>query len=902
MEPHYLDPLFSPKSIALFGASDQSMSVGALVFDNLLSNGFTRALYPINPRHKVLREQVCYASIAEIQEPIDLALIATPANTVAKILQQCGEHGVRAAIIYSAGFGESQGEGRYLEKQLLDQAKRYNIRILGPNCLGLIRPLSAFNATFSKNSAQPGSLALVSQSGALCTAILDWAAPRNIGFSMVASLGSAIDVDFGDVLDYLALDPHTKSILLYIEGIHNARSFMSGLRVAARLKPVVVLKAGRHSEGSRAVKSHTGSLVGADDVFDAALQRAGVVRAMTIDQWFAAAQLLATHYRIQGKNLAIVTNAGGPGVIATDRAIDLGLQVPPLSDATVQTLNAVLPQHWPHNNPVDIIGDATPERFKSAIGTLLPDPSFDGVLAILTPQAMTQPLEAAQAVIEAARTPPQPEKPVLTCWMGDEQVGAAREMFAQHNIPTFPTPEAAVEAFAYLANFHHNQQLLMQVPGPLSKYADPDVSGAQLIFNGALSEGRRLLNELESKALLSAFSIPVTQSIKASTPGEALVAAESLGYPVAMKILAADITHKSDVSGVRLNITHAEAVRGTFQELVSTVKQNSPQAHVEGVTVERMYQNPYGRELFIGVFRDPIFGPVIAFGSGGTAVEILHDRAVALPPLNGFIIRSMIQQTKAAKWLARFRNLPEVDLLKLEYVLRRVSEMVCELAAIKELDINPLVVSPGDTMALDARVVIELSNQLERYAHMAIHPYPNHLVSHWELLDGTRITVRPIRPEDAEIERDFVRNLSPQAKYFRFMHALHELTQEMLIRFTQIDYDREMAFIAVVRKEVRQEVQQVDKDIEIGVARYVMNPDGHSCEFALVVADEWQNKGIGSYLMTQLMQAAKYRGLNTMLGEVLADNEHMLDLARRLGFSQRSHENDPGVAVISKCL
>ncbi|MCG6969993.1 MAG: bifunctional acetate--CoA ligase family protein/GNAT family N-acetyltransferase [Gammaproteobacteria bacterium] len=892
MEPHYLDRLFSPKSVALFGASEQSLSVGSLVYENLLAGGFGGAIYAINPKYKNLRGEECYTSLTQIHEPIDLALIATPAHTVPQILEQCGQHGVRAAIIYSAGFGESNGEGAHLAKQILEPAKRYNIRLLGPNCLGLVRPQSAFNATFSKNTAQPGSLALVSQSGALCTAILDWAAPRNIGFSSVVSLGSAIDIDFGDILDYLALDPQTKSILLYIEGIHQARLFMSGLRVAARLKPVVVLKAGRHSEGSRAVQSHTGSLVGADDVFDAALQRAGVVRAMSIEQWFAAAQLLATPYRVQGKNLAIISNAGGPGVMATDRAVDLGINIAPLSAATVDALDAALPPHWSHANPVDIIGDATPERFQSAVKCVLPDPGIDGVLVMLTPQAMTQPLQAAHAVIEAAHGQ---KKPVLTCWMGEQHVKTAREAFVQQKIPSFPTPETAVEAFAYLANFHHNQRLLMQVPGPLSKHPQPDIVGAQLIIRGALNEGRTVLSELESKALLSAFRIPVTQSIKATSPGEALLAAESLGYPVAMKILSPQISHKSDVNGVRLNINEAESVRSAYTELVSAVQQAMPDARIEGVTIERMAQSPHARELLVGAFSDPVFGPVITFGSGGTAVEILHDRAVALPPLNTFITRSMIQQTKAAKLLDRFRNLPAVDLQRVEYVLRRVSEMVCELPAIKELDINPLMASPTEVIALDARIVVESSaQQLERYAHMAIHPYPSQLESQWTLLDGTRIAVRPIRPEDAQIERDFVRNLSPQAKYFRFMHALHELTQEMLVRFTQIDYDREMAFIAVV--------QIAGQDIEIGVARYVMNPDRHSCEFALVVADEWRKKGIGSYLMDQLMHAAQSRGFDTMMGEVLGDNEHMLDLVKRLGFSQRPHEQDPGILVVSKSL
>ena len=892
MEPHYLDRLFSPKSVALFGASDKPLGVGTLVYDNLLGGGFPGVVYAINPKYKRLRGRDCYASVTQIKEPIDLALIATPANTVTQILQECGQHGVHAAVIYSAGFEESQGEGSHLARKIKELAKRYNIRLLGPNCLGLIRPQSAVNATFSKNTAQAGSLALVSQSGALCTAILDWAAPRNIGFSTVVSLGSAIDIDFGDILDFLALDPHTKSILLYIEGIHNARLFMSGLRVAARLKPVVVLKAGRHSEGSRAVQSHTGALVGADDVFDAVLQRAGVVRAMTIEQWFAAAQLLTTSYRVQGKNLAIITNAGGPGVMATDRAVDLGVNIAPLSAETIEALNATLPPHWSQANPVDIIGDAPPERFKSAVNAVLPDPNIDGVLVMLTPQAMTQPLQAAHAVIDAAHKQPTP---VLTCWMGEQHVAAAREAFVQHNIPSFPTPETAVEAFAYLADFHYNQQLLLQVPGPLSKHPEPDIDGAQLIIKNVLSEGRTLLNQLESKALLSAFSIPVMPSIKANSPSEALVASESIGYPVAMKILAPDISHKSDVMGVRLNITHAEAIRSAYNEITSAVKQACPEANIQGVTIERMYKNFHGRELLIGAFRDPVFGPVIIFGSGGTTVEILRDRAVALPPLNSFITHKLIQQTKAAKLLGPFRNLPDVDLQNIDYALRRVSEMVCELPTIKELDINPLMASPTEVIALDARVVVESpAPELDRYAHMAIHPYPSQLESHWELLDGNRVTVRPIRPEDAYIERDFVRNLSLQAKYFRFMHALHELTQEMLIRFTQIDYDREMAFIAVV--------QQDGEDVEIGVARYVMNPDRHSCEFALVVADQWQKKGIGSYLMTQLMQAAKNRGFDTMMGEVLADNEHMLDLAQRLGFTQYTHDQDPGVIVVSKYL
>lgn len=892
MGPHYLDCLFSPQGIAVFGASEQSHAVGSVVFENLVNNGFKGLLYPINPKHKEIQGHRCYPHIDEVPPAVDLALIATPADTVSKIIHQCGEHGIQAAIIFSAGFAEGQATGKHLQKAVLDEAKKYGIRLLGPNCLGLIRAPSHVNATFSKNSALPGSLALVSQSGALCTAILDWAEPRNIGFSAVISLGSAVDIDFGDVLDYLALDPHTKSILLYVEGVHNTRLFMSSLRVAARMKPVVVLKVGRHAAGSRAAISHTGALVGTDDVFDAALRRAGVVRAMTVDQLFAAAQLLATPHRVQGKRLTIITNGGGPGVMATDRAVDIGLEVTQLSDHTISQLNKMLPPHWSGANPVDIIGDATPSRFKAALEICLQDSNTDGILVMLTPQAMTEPLQAAQAVIDAAS---DHKMPVLTCWMGENHVKAAWNLFAQNKIPVFSTPEASVEAFAYLSNYHHNQQLLMQVPGPLAKPSEPDVAGAQLIINSILSEGRKTLNELESKALLAAFNIPLIQSVKASSSSEALVAAESIGYPVVMKINSPDVTHKSEVNGIRLNITHAEAIPGTFHELNSSVKNKNPNIKIDGVTIEKMYQNPYGRELLVGAFRDPMFGPIISFGSGGTAVEIIRDRSVALPPLNDFIAHNMIKSTRAAKWLDEFRGMPAANLYKIIQVLVRVSEMVCELPNIKELDINPLMASPQGVVAVDARIVVDsLAPGLDRYRHMAIHPYPSNLVTHWHLADGTSVISRPIRPEDAKIEQEFVRNLSPQAKYFRFMQALHELTTEMLVRFTQIDYDREMAFIAVVK--------QAGDEVEIGVARYFTNPDGNSCEFAIVIADEWRKKGIGSRLMKQLIQAARNRGFNTIEGEILADNRPMIMLMRHLGFRIQTHESDPVLVIASKTL
>ncbi len=890
MGPHYLDRLFAPNAVAVFGASERPGAVGTHVFRNIVDGGFAGPVYPVNPKHARVGGYTCYPNIAATPTPVDLAVIATPAATVPGIIRECGDQGVRAVIVHSGGFTAETPAGARLQKAMLEEARRYNLRILGPNCLGFIRPSARLNATFSRNAAAPGSLALVSQSGGLCTAILDWAEARGIGFSAVVSLGAVADVDFGDVLDYLALDPHTKSILVYVEGISDARRFMSGLRIAARMKPVVVVKAGRHAEGLRAAMSHTGALVGADDVFDAALARAGAVRAMTIEQLFAAAQLLATHRRVRGSRLAIISNGGGPGVMATDRAIDLGLAVPELEPATLARLDQALPAQWSHGNPVDILGDAPPERYRAAVEACLDDKAVDGLIVMLTPQAMTQPLDAAQAVVEACAGT---DKPVLACWMGEAQVTPARAAFAQGKIPEFPTPESSVEAFAYLAEYRRNQELLMQTPGPLAERSEPDVAGVQLIIDGALSERRSVLTGLESKALLTAFGLPVIPAILAHSANEALVAAESVGFPVVMKIESPDIVHKSDVNGVRLNIPNAQSVRGAYRDLLEALQERRPDARVSGVTVERMHVRPHGRELLVGVVRDPVFGPVIAFGAGGTTVEVLRDRAVALPPVNSFIARRLIRSTRVAPLLGAFRQLPPANMDALIDALRRISEIVCELPQIRELEINPLIADPEGVIAVDARVTVDsFPPRPGRYGHMAIHPYPTHLITQWQLADGTDIVIRPIRPEDAGIEQAFVRNLSPQSRYYRFMQSLRELTPEMLVRFTQIDYDRELALIAVTTSP--------DGGIELAVGRYITNPDGGSCEFALVVADEWQGRGVGTRLMQQLIEAARARGFRSMDGEVLANNAPMIKFVAGLGFEIRSDPNDEHIKLVVK--
>ena len=892
MGVHYLHRVFAPKSIAVIGATTRADSVGYRVFMNMIEAGFKGDLYPVNPNYPEIAGKPCYPSVKAIGKPVDVAVVVTPAKTVPGLIRECGEQGIRGAVVISAGFREVGAQGNRLEEEMVDAARRYGLRIIGPNCLGTMRPSIGLNATFSHNAALPGDLALVSQSGALCTSILDWALSNHVGFSVMVSMGGSADVDFGEVLDYLAVDPETKSILLYIEGIRNARRFMSGLRVAARMKPVVIVKAGRYAEGSRAAVSHTGSLVGADDVFDAALQRAGVVRVLTIAELFDAAHILSAGVRVKGNRLAVVTNAGGPGVMAADSAVEAGVSIPELDENTIKKLDKVLPPAWSRGNPVDLLGDAQPERYKDAILACQEGDQCDGVLAMFTPQAMSRPTEAAKQVIAAAK---KGKKPTIACWMGEEQVREARSLFAKGRVPYFSTPEASVKAFSYLANYSRNQQLLRQVPSPFWDMAEPDVEGARLVIEGVLADGRKVLSITESKALLSAFRIPTMPSVEVRSANEALIAAQSLGYPVAMKINSPDITHKSDAGGVRLNIDNAQAVRTAYNEMIAAVQKARPKARIQGATIEKMLRKVNGRELLVGVLRDEVFGPVVSFGAGGTAVEVLRDRAVALPPLNEFIARDLIGQTRVSKLLGQFRNMPPVDVHAIEMVLLRISAMACELPYVREIDINPLIADEEDSIAVDARVVVDYHTPTyDPYGHMAVYPYPAHLTSGFQLPNGKDIVIRPIRPEDAEIEDMFVRSLSAESKYFRFMQSLQELTHEMLVRFTQIDYDREMAFIATT--EIRGE------EAEIAVGRYVTNPDGNSCEFALVVGDDWRRMGIGTRIMMALIEVAKSRGLRTMEGEILTENTKMISLARKLGFTIRPVPDDPSVQLAVKII
>jgi acetyltransferase len=880
-----------PSSIAVVGASDDVASVGAGLMRNIRA-GFKGPVYPVNPRRALVAGQPAFGSVRNLPQAVDLALIATPPGSVPDVIRDCGARGVRATAIFSSGLSDATAEGEGLLEIVDRVAREHRIRVLGPNSLGVMRPAIGLNATFASSGASSGSVALVAQSGAMVSAVLDWASTDGVGFSSVVSLGNKLDVGFADVLDFLTLDTATESILLYVEGIRSARKFMSALRAAARIKPVFVLKAGREWAGSRAAATHTGSLARRDDVFDAALRRSGAVRVRSVVQLFAAATWLSSRYRPIGNQIAIVTNGGGPGVLAADRANEIGIEVAALSRQTVDRLDRVLPPEWSRGNPVDVLEDADVARFREAMHACLEDPNADGLLVILTPQSMTEPLQVAREVAELAGTS---SKHLFACWMGDRSVQAARALLAAARIPVFGSPEPAVEAFANVAAFYQNQRLLMQVPGPLAHLDPPDIARAEFLIGNALSQGRVALTESESKSVVSAFQIPAAGAIVVRSASEAALAGQQIGFPVAMKVNSPDIAHKTAAGGVRLDVRDAQVAGAAYESILSEVGSRLPAAQLDGVAVQAMVHKPAGVECLVGILTDALFGPVVMFGAGGIDAELIADRAVALPPLNALLARNLVQRTRIGRRLQSQGR--EREITAIEQVLLRVSEMACELPALKALDLNPFSVDADGGIALDARALIAVPSvqaTAHRYAHMAIHPYPARLTRRLTVSGGAEVEIRAIRPEDAEMEKAFVRGLSEEARYFRFISALHELSDRMLVRFTQIDYDREMALLAVVREG--------NREMQIGVARYAIGTDGESCEFAVVVTDAWQAKGVASALVEALLDAARHRGLKRMEGFVLHSNEKMLRLMKRLGFESRANPEDPSLKIVWKVL
>ncbi|HEX7055469.1 MAG TPA: bifunctional acetate--CoA ligase family protein/GNAT family N-acetyltransferase [Burkholderiales bacterium] len=875
---HYLQPLLAPHGIALVGATERKGALGRIVWRNLEAAKPPGVLYPVNPKHAAVFGRKAYARLGDLPGKADLAVVVTPARTVPQIVRDAGAAGIRAALVLSSGFAETGAAGRRLQDELVEAARRSGVRVLGPNSLGLMRTDVGVNATFARGNALAGPLALVSQSGAICGAILDWATRAGIGFSSVVSLGGAADVDFGEVLDYLVGDTATEAILLYVEGVRGARRFVSALRAASRVKPVIVLKVGRYLGGSRAASSHTGALVGADPVFEAALRRGGAVRVRTYTQLFAAARALASRLQPEGERLAIVTNGGGPGVVAADSAAENGIALAALSEATLRELDARLPPQWSRGNPVDIIGDAPPERFADAVRAVLADPGVDALLAMYSPVAVSEPEAAARAVAQAGAGR---RKPVFAAWLGDVGPNESRRLLEASGIPTFYTPENAVEALGFLAAHRRNRAQLMEVPAAVQERSapPPDLDSALAIREAALAERRTRLTELESRRLLGAFGVPVPRSDVVASREEAVAVAGDIGFPVALKIHSRDISHKSDVGGVRLNLQNGAMVASAYDDMMRHVRELRPQARIDGAVVQPMLRFAHAREVLVGVAADPVFGPVISFGAGGVAVEAVRDTAVALPPLNAALARDLMSRTRVYRLLGAYRGVPGADLDAIAELLAAVSRMVSVLPWLKEMDLNPVLAHPGGAVVADARVIVDAAQPARaapRYPHMAIHPYPVELEEELVLADGTRLQLRPIRPEDVEREKRLFDSLSERSRYQRFMQHLPMLPPALLARFTQLDYDRELALAAV------------RDDAFVGVGRYSPNADGETAEFALAVADAWQGKGIGRRLLERLCAAARAAGYRALFGHILEANHEMLDLARRLGFVEHS--------------
>jgi acetyltransferase len=889
-DKHYLRFALAPRSVAVIGATEKPQALGRDVFANLLAGGYKGRIDAVNPKYKAVQGRPCYPTLRALPQAPDLAIAVTPARTLPALVADAGARGVPNMLVLSAGFAEVGQTGQQLQDEMLRAARQHRVRLIGPNCLGLMRPSIGLNATFARTAARPGSVALVSQSGAVVTALLDYAWAAGFGFSSVITTGDGSDVEFAELLDYLAVDSQTRSIALYVEGVHSPRSFLSAVRAAASIKPVIVLKAGRHTIGSRAALSHTGALAGNDRVWDSALRRSGAIRIREYDQLFAASEALAGGRMPKGSRLAILTNGGGPGVLAADAVADKGVVLAGLSDAGRAALDGVLPPTWSHANPVDVIGDADPQRLERAFGILASDPDNDGVLVLFCPTMRAEAGEAASALlgpIAATR------KPILLSWLGGEDAAKGLAVFQGAGLTALTSPEQGVEAFSFLAQHVRNRELRLQVPPPLDP-APPgskalDIAAARRIVDEVRTTGRNVLGEDEAKSVLAACGIEVAQGQLATSAAQARELAERIGLPVVLKVRAEGVTHKSEVGGVLLSLKTADEVALGFELIRERVAQRAPQARFIGVLVQRMIARPHGRELIVGVARDPSFGPVLTFGMGGIAVEVVSDSALALPPLNRVLASDLIDRTRVSRMLGLFRGMPAVDMDRLIDAIVRVSELACELPCLRELDINPLLADEQGVIALDARVVVDDRpiTPDAAYSHLVIHPYPKALEREIALTDDARLLLRPIRPEDAETEQRFVARLSSQTLYMRFHAPVRELPVEQLIRFTQIDYDREMAFVAVDRRSEPEEVR--------AIGRYTRLPDGEHAEFGVTVEDSWQGRGLGSIMMEALERCARARGLGRIVGYVLKENEPMRRLMLARGYSAQRDEDDAHV-------
>jgi acetyltransferase len=873
-----LDALFAPRAVAVIGATDRPGSLGRTVLWNLISTPFGGTVFPINPRRPSVLGVKAYPRLTDVPDPVDLAIIVTPEATAPALIDECVERGVRGAIVISAGFKETGPAGEALERELLARARRGPLRLIGPNCLGVMRPPSGLNATFASDMALPGSVGFISQSGALCASILDWSLEERVGFSAFISVGTMLDVGWGDLIDYLGDDPSTQSILLYMETIGDARSFLSAAREVALRKPIVVIKAGRTEAAARAAASHTGALTGSDEALAAAFRRCGVLQVSSVAELFNVAEVLAKQPRPRGPRLTVVTNSGGPGVLVADALTTAGGELAPLAPETMAALNEALPAHWSRGNPIDILGDATPERYEQALAAVARDPGTDGMLVMLTPTVMADPARAAERVA-AVRAQ---GKPLLASWMGGARIAAGEALLNRAGIPTFRYPEAAARAFQDMWRYTANLRDLYETPSlPVNGEAPSARAAAARLIQGVREAGRALLTEAESKELLASYGIPVVETRTAASADEAVAAARAMGFPVALKLWSATITHKSDVGGVRLNLAGPAAVRRAFHGIEAAVEERAGPGHFLGVTVQPMAPDE-GYELIVGSSVDDQLGPVLLFGAGGQLVEVLGDRAIGLPPLNSTLARRLMERTRIYQALKGVRGRAPADMAALEELLVRFSHLVAEQRWVKAIDINPLSVSAAGPLALDARVLLHDPALDEAgLPRLAIRPYPSQYVAPWTLPDGEELLIRPIRPEDETLLARFHATLSEQTVEWRYFHPLRleqRVDHERLSRVCFNDYDRELALIVE-----RSDPERGGREI-IAVGRLSRLPLSNEAEFAIVITDRYQRRGLGSELLRRLVEIGRAEGVGRVIGVILTDNYAMQRVCKRLGF------------------
>lgn len=877
MSVRNLDAVFRPKSIALIGASEHPHSVGKGIAQNLVDGQFSGKVFWVNPKYTELFGQRCYRKVADLPQPVDAAVVATPAETVPKVIDELGAAGVRAAIIVTAGITQANG----LLQKTLDAARPSTLRLVGPNCLGIINPSLGLNASFAHVMPKPGRLAFVAQSGALATSVIDWANSRGAGFTCVASLGDTADVDFGDLLDYLANDGKTRAVLLYMEAIEHPRKFMSAARAIGRIKPVIVVKGGRSESGQRAARSHTGAMTSADAVYDAVFRRSGILRVTELQELFDAASILGASRSNTGDRLCVVTNGGGMGVLAADSLTGAGGRLADLSAEAIARLSERLPVTWSHGNPIDIVGDATAERYQFALDVVASEPNIDAVLAIICPTAVAPPIELAAAIVQSAKS--HPERPIGTAIVGGEAAEKARRLLATAEFPVFETPEQAVRGFMYRVRHRRNRENLMTIPPAMPSDQTVDSKQAEKTISKAISEQREWLAEAEVHEVLRAYQIPVVRSIQVTTPEQAAHAAQTIAGPVVLKVVSPEVVHKSDVGGVVIGLTDPRNVIREAENIRVRVLEKLPEARIEGYTVEPMIQRRGAHELIAGFTRDPLFGPVVLFGHGGTEAETVADRALALPPLDLHFAQELIDQTQIARLLRGYRDTPPANLQAIALALARIAQLACEFPSIAELEINPMLASEEGVIALDARARVQ-STEVKPGDDLTIRPYPAELEEKISARSGEALTLRPIRPEDEPAMQALFRNLSPEEIRFRFHRPLKMLDHELAARLTQIDYDRDMAFTLF----------RSNGDL-IGVVRIGCDPDLVEAEYAVLVRGDYSRQGLGMALMERIIAYAQRRGIERIFGYVLAENQAMLVIAKRLGFETHFDPEEPSV-------